>query len=399
MATLLERAQKRERKAMQEVYERTKRPVYFLCRYLTGKEEAACRAAAKVYAGLWKDLPEQPPENWKALELLLAERAGAACAGALPAEPLAEELPETLRMLGALSGRQRAVFLLRMAGQLPAERAARALKLNAQAAETAWKQAEESAKRYFAQQGGAERATAYVRMQASLRENAAGMEVPAALDEAVQAELLKAAAPEKHTGRWLIAAAVVVLTAALGIGVWALAGRNPADAGTGEAVLHHAEIDVEGYGTICVELNETAAPKSTQNFMKLAREGFYDGLTFHRIIEGFMIQGGDPNGNGTGGSDETIPGEFSANGYDNPLSHTRGAISMARSSSYNSASSQFFIVHEDALSLDGQYAVFGYVTDGMDIVDQICADASPTDNNGTIPAAEQPVITTIRILD
>ena len=164
---------------------------------------------------------------------------------------------------------------------------------------------------------------------------------------------------------------------------------------TSEAI--YADIDVEGYGTITVLLNEEEAPITVENFVSLAESGFYDGLTFHRIIEGFMIQGGDPNGNGTGGSDTTIKGEFSDNGVDNTLSHTRGAISMARSSDYDSASSQFFIVQEDCTSLDGQYAVFGYVTEGMDIVDSIAADAEPTDDNGTIPADEQPVITSITI--
>ena len=160
---------------------------------------------------------------------------------------------------------------------------------------------------------------------------------------------------------------------------------------------HHAEIDIQDYGTITVELDGDAAPITVQNFMDLANDGFYDGLTFHRIIAGFMMQGGDPNGNGTGGSGENIKGEFSANGVDNTLSHTRGAISMARSMNYDSASSQFFIMHQDYTSLDGQYAVFGYVTDGMDIVDDICESAKPTDNNGTIPADEQPVINSITI--
>ncbi|MCD8127179.1 MAG: peptidylprolyl isomerase [Clostridiales bacterium] len=173
------------------------------------------------------------------------------------------------------------------------------------------------------------------------------------------------------------------------------------DGGSGSVTseLHHVEIEIEDYGTITVELDASAAPVTVENFLSLAESGFYDGLTFHRIIEGFMMQGGDPNGDGTGGSEETIIGEFSDNGYDNPLSHTRGAISMARSSDYDSASSQFFIVQEDSTSLDGQYAVFGYVTDGMDIVDQICEDAEPTDDNGTISAEEQPVITSITVLD
>ena len=162
---------------------------------------------------------------------------------------------------------------------------------------------------------------------------------------------------------------------------------------------HHAVIDVKDYGVIKVELNADEAPITVTNFVKLAKDGFYDGLTFHRIINGFMIQGGDPEGNGTGGSDETIKGEFSANGVDNVLKHTRGAISMARSQDYDSASSQFFIMHETNDSLDGQYAVFGYVYEGMDVVDKIATSVPVTDNNGTVEAQNQPVINSIQITD
>ena len=169
--------------------------------------------------------------------------------------------------------------------------------------------------------------------------------------------------------------------------------------GTGEAAKHHVKIHVKDYGTISVELDPTYAPITVENFLSLAKSGFYDGLTFHRIIDGFMIQGGDPLGTGLGGSDTTIKGEFSSNGVDNPLSHTRGAISMARSQDKNSASSQFFIVQSDSTYLDGQYAAFGHVTEGMDIVDQICKDAKPTDNNGTISADEQPVMTSVTVID
>ena len=160
---------------------------------------------------------------------------------------------------------------------------------------------------------------------------------------------------------------------------------------------HYADISIQDYGTVTVALDETAAPATVQNFIKLAEDGFYDGLTFHRIIDGFMMQGGDPNGNGTGGSDQTIKGEFSENGFDNPISHTRGAISMARSNNLNSASSQFFIVQQDSTFLDGQYAAFGFVTEGMDIVDRICEEAQPTDNNGSIAKDRQPVIESIVI--
>ena len=140
------------------------------------------------------------------------------------------------------------------------------------------------------------------------------------------------------------------------------------------------------------------APKTVENFIGLTKKGYYDGLIFHRIIADFMIQGGDPKGNGTGGSDETIKGEFSENGVENPLSHTRGAISMARSQDYDSASSQFFIVQEDSTYLDGQYAAFGYVTEGMDVVDKICEDVSVEDQNGTVLPENQPVIESIKVV-
>ena len=158
-----------------------------------------------------------------------------------------------------------------------------------------------------------------------------------------------------------------------------------------------AKIKVENYGTITLKLEGKKAPITVQNFVDLAKSGFYDGLTFHRIIKGFMIQGGDPNGNGTGGSDKTIKGEFKDNGVKNNIKHKRGVISMARSSDYDSASSQFFIMQEDNDSLDGQYAAFGHVTKGMKIVDQICEDADPMDDNGTIAESKQPVIKTIKV--
>ena len=163
--------------------------------------------------------------------------------------------------------------------------------------------------------------------------------------------------------------------------------------------LHHVTIDVKDYGTISLELDADTAPISVTNFINLAKDGFYDGLTFHRIISGFMIQGGDPKGNGTGGSDQTIKGEFSENGVENDISHVRGTISMARANDPDSASSQFFIVHEDSTFLDGQYAAFGHVTDGMDVVDAICENTPVQDNNGTVKAADQPVITSVTVID
>ena len=178
-------------------------------------------------------------------------------------------------------------------------------------------------------------------------------------------------------------------------------GQEGGAASDGELLTgkHHVEIDVQDYGVISVELDADVAPITVTNFVSLAESGFYDGLTFHRIISGFMIQGGDPTGTGMGGSDTTIKGEFSENGVENNLSHTRGVISMARSQAYDSASSQFFIVHQDSTYLDGQYAAFGTVTDGMDVVDAIGEDTPVEDNNGSVAAENQPVITSIKVID
>lgn len=177
------------------------------------------------------------------------------------------------------------------------------------------------------------------------------------------------------------------------------ATKEPESKTTDTKGKHHAKIKVKGYGTIEVELDGDTAPITVANFIKLVNEKFYDGLTFYRIMSGFMIQGGDPLGNGTGGSDETIKGEFSSNGVENNISHKRGVISMARSSDPDSASSQFFIMHQDSTYLDGEYAAFGKVTKGMKVVDKICEDATPTDGNGTIEKADQPVIESIRMVD
>ena len=162
-------------------------------------------------------------------------------------------------------------------------------------------------------------------------------------------------------------------------------------------LTYYADIEIKNYGTITVLLDQSAAPKTVSNFISLAQSGFYDGLTFHRIMEGFMMQGGDPNGNGTGNAGKTVEGEFAENGFDNPISHVRGVISMARAQAYNSASCQFFIVHEDSTeSLDGKYAAFGHVISGIEIVDKVCEDAKPG-YNGAIEPDEQPVIKTITI--
>ena len=167
---------------------------------------------------------------------------------------------------------------------------------------------------------------------------------------------------------------------------------------TGELPI--ATIKVKNFGTIKAELYPNKAPNTVNNFIELANGGFYNGLTFHRIIKDFMVQGGDPKGNGTGGPGYSIKGEFPNNGFErNTLKHTEGVLSMARSPLKDSAGSQFFIMTKDTSSLDGDYAAFGQVTEGMDVVDKICKDAVPTDDNGTIESEKQPVIESITIKD
>ncbi|MBQ3200996.1 MAG: peptidylprolyl isomerase [Clostridia bacterium] len=197
-----------------------------------------------------------------------------------------------------------------------------------------------------------------------------------------------------------IALLALVALAAAGIVFLTFVGNaKPAEAPEAEAAAPvTAVIEIKDYGTVKVELDPVNAPISVENFVKLAKEGFYDGLTFHRIISGFMIQGGCPEGTGFGGSGTEIKGEFSANGVDNTISHVRGVISMARSQSYDSASSQFFIVHQDSTFLDGQYAGFGHVTEGMEVVDAICSSV-PQGENGAVAAADQPVITSVTIVE
>ena len=174
-------------------------------------------------------------------------------------------------------------------------------------------------------------------------------------------------------------------------------GSNTNKTNTAKNLLsgkHNIEINIKDYGTIKLELDADTAPITVTNFVNLTKKGFYDGLTFHRIIEGFMMQGGASETEKV----ENIKGEFKNNGISNSISHKRGVISMARAMDYDSASSQFFIVQEDSPHLDNEYASFGHVTSGIDVVDKICSDAKPIDDNGSIKESERPVIESIKYL-
>ena len=159
------------------------------------------------------------------------------------------------------------------------------------------------------------------------------------------------------------------------------------------------EISVKDYGKMQFELDPSEAPITVENFLKLVNDVFYNGLTFHRIISGFMIQGGDPLGTGYGGSDNNIKGEFASNGVNNSISHERGVISMARSGNPDSASSQFFIMHQTNPHLDGDYAAFGHIISGIEVVDKICADTPVQDGNGSVAKIDQPIIEYIKVIE
>ena len=224
--------------------------------------------------------------------------------------------------------------------------------------------------------------------------------------EQIKREQAKRAAKNKKILKnALIVLAIVAAVTVLVLGIVLLVGGGkdqPENPNSIYKVTHHATIKVKDYGTIHLELYGEEAPITVNNFVKLANEGFYDGLTFHRIMEGFMAQGGCPKGDGTGDSGTDIKGEFSSNKIDNGIKHVRGTISMARGGyDMDSASSQFFIVHETSYNntqaLDGNYAAFGMVTSGMKTVDKICRKARPTDDNGSIHKLDQPIIESITI--
>lgn len=197
----------------------------------------------------------------------------------------------------------------------------------------------------------------------------------------------------------LIVALLAVLTVALVNADWSEILKKTGDGATLETAkaTHYVTIEIENYGTLKGELYGNTTPYAVEQFVTLAQSGFYEGLTFHRIIEGFMMQGGAPNANSP--EVETIVGEFAENGIENNLLHLPGVLSMARTNEPNSATSQFFIMHKEYPSLDGKYAAFGRITEGLDIVDKICTETENTDSNGGVAAADQPVIKSITVTE
>ena len=422
--SLIQQAAAGKRSALNTLYENHNRQVYFLAKQLLRNEKEAAEVFRTVFLRQFKVLPATEEE----FSARLTAETLSLCKKKLNKELRLPKngnfyLPAPLEpvngpFLAGFPVLHRAAFVLRVCCGM--EQAELAGFLNMDLASL--KQLQDAELRNVATvlQQEEEAARLAVEQFASEQDR---VRVPESAEQAVQKEIdLLAKVREKAIRiRLLTVVGGVLLFAGivLGIVLAVQSGKTNTDltAGNGQGStqnvedgvlttgnldpdkVYYADIDIKDHGVITVKLDQKAAPVTCSNFANLAQEGFYDGLTFHRIIEGFMMQGGCPQGTGYGGSDQNILGEFKLNGVKNELSHTRGAISMARSGQYNSASSQFFIVHDDSAknSLDGQYAAFGYVTAGIEIVDAICESAKPTDGNGSIAKKDQPVINTISI--
>ena len=414
METATRKYPAKSRRILIDQLNNSKHRLYFLMLHFLGNRENANKAAETLFQQIGDHPEKLDLSDWEKTTTELFIKTARICRSMLmeenkdalkqvqkPDEDIFEksEQPpacEILRILWELPTKERCSFLLRHYCSMRDEQIARvfstdsdtAAKICAEADQIVQERISKEDPRYFG------RILSPADMRRMLMTEASAVRMPKETEDRLF-QALRPKAPSKSF--YIIFVAAILCFFGIIGGIIYVANKPDEPAVTAEKV--YAQIDIQDYGTITLELYPDAAPKTVENFVNLAKSGFYDGLTFHRIINGFMMQGGDPNGDGTGGSEETIPGEFAENGFDNELSHTRGAISMARSSDYDSASSQFFIMHDDRTSLDGKYAVFGYVIKGLNVVDNICQSAEPTDDNGTIPADQQPVITSITIYD
>lgn len=458
---LLKLASKGDKKALQQLYHQYAKTSYYLCCYFLKSEQAAAEVTVTVFSQVFAATVGQPVLNEQLFKALVlgktvevtkaniqknaptafrdAEKSavdGSYQAVKNAADPTAEEKQNLIKALRSLQNRQCYTLTMLTCFGLQKHQLAQYMKLDSDKIDASLARAKESFRKtlQLPENSRRELEDQLRAVKAAMQEQAAAATVPPQVEKSVLAEAQKIAkfVTAKFLKHLAVAAAGVIVAAGLVFGGIALFknSNNSADYDASSAesqsaqgssenqstqsvnatnqssttepefkATKHAQIEIKNYGTISLELYGEEAPITVNNFVKLANEGFYNGLTFHRIISGFMIQGGDPNGDGTGGSTENIKGEFSQNGVQNRILHTRGTISMARSSENDSASSQFFIMQQDATHLDGAYAAFGRVTSGLEIVDKICENTPVTDSNGTVTAENQPVITSIKITD
>ncbi len=443
MADIIKKAADGQQKSMKLLYDSNKQKVYYVSLCLLGNAYQAAEAAYHTFKSVWGGIKSNGIRTESDFSHFALRTAVEYCKGRLTKQsPKAFRLPynrsflvtvdkkgkgrddePAMAMLSTLPALQRFIFVMHTVGGYMPEQIANSFRFDLRSVDAAL-EAEKANIEQAAHSIGT--AMSYETVVSALAEGEQKAAYPATMDEKVYAAIAEISAPleKKMRKKWnLIGLSILALIAIVFAVVFAkgLPGddtdslQNSGEETDStlisspvieldENATYYADIEIADYGTITVELDQHTAPVTVSNFVNLAQNGFYDGLSFHRIMEGFMMQGGDPEGNGTGGNTDengeeiNIVGEFSNNGYENTISHTRGTISMARSSSgYDTASSQFFIMQEDTTSLDGNYAAFGHVVEGIEIVDAVCEDAEPTDDNGTIPADEQPVITSITI--
>jgi len=415
MPTVIELAAKGHKKSMTALYEANKAAVYGLCRILLGDKQRSAGISVNVFSEAWDKIAEKDTVTEEEFRHMLLIAAANRCRIQLfpkdikaiklpqgtvqpyvdckqepytgPSETGLKKLQLALEQVDALS---RFVYLAVTAAGLDYKEAGRIIRQRDYVARQCVGAAEAQLPQVLETAAGGPLAATQVRslLQQALQNES----VPQSVDEACLSTIRERAkqnsAKSLKAVAWAGGAVAMVVLCVVLLVTFLKPGPSC-----------YADIKIRDYGTITVKLDREAAPITVDNFVSLAESGFYEGVGFHRIIEGFMMQGGDPDGDGIGGSEKNIVGEFALNGYDNPLSHTRGAISMARTGNdYNSASSQFFIVHQDnTLSLDGKYACFGYVTEGMEVVDAICESAEPIDGNGKIAADARPIIESVTI--
>ncbi len=413
MTSIIKNAAAGQKKALETLYHSVEKKVFFLACSLLGDEKEAVNASVQAFKSAFESLKNEGIETEKDFSDLVIKKLANNCkkiitkkdqkafkipanknfvlTGAVDTDCNNTELAD--RILDRFAFVQKTVLVLDIVGGLDKKQIAAICKTDVKTVEAA----------IDAQNGNIERLSdgkmTLENISDTFRKRENAISLPREANDEIKKIIAEISAPYKKRRRniAIIITSIVLVVCLIATGV-IIHNLNNQPQEYEEGAIYTAEIEVEKYGTIKLELDSNVAPITVKNFVSLANSGFYDGLTFHRIISGFMIQGGDPDGNGMGGSDEEIFGEFSENGWENNLLHKRGVISMARSEKPNSASSQFFIMHKDAPHLDGKYAAFGWVTDGIEVVDEICEKAAdPVDGNGLIHPDHQPRIKTIKI--
>ncbi len=459
MSILIQKARKGNSDAMQTLYNDNKERVLFLCTLLLENTSVACNATSRIFRNMWDLIIAEQIETEEEFSRAVIEKAVNHCKSSIAkkdtkafrtpqnknfanasysADKLIGEDDLALFIVRNLPPLHRFIYVLNALFDYNESDLAKVFKINEATVKLALDAEEANIKRLLSlnkQQTGEECSLTVDDFHRDLEGIGDAVAVPGGVNTTVILGIDSVCDPilekvKKQRNKMLIYIGIGLLClCVVAFAVWGISkavsdddtdGTEDTSADTGDddvsdevtytteyTATHYADIVIDGYGTITVALDANQAPITVENFVGLANNGFYDGLTFHRIMDGFMMQGGDPNGDGSGGNTDedgneiNIEGEFYYNGSDNMLSHIRGAISMARNAyDYDSASSQFFIVHTSDYtdSLDGLYAVFGYVTEGLDIVDAICEATYTFEDDGeTVVTDEQPVITSITI--